>query len=201
MGTVAEFTVQSTSDAGGRAISRFHGTLGAGSSWDTPTGSSAESAIKAFYDAIKADFPTTYTWTVQQLWEEFDEVTGVIQRSNAASSQLAGTIGTGIGAYAGGSGARVYWHTAVVRNRRVVRGATYVTPFVQVAYTTSGQLTTTVQAAVAAAGNALVSAFNALGASLVVWSRPTTVHPSGATSPIVNASCGPQAGSLRSRRF
>jgi hypothetical protein len=95
----------------------------------------------------------------------------------------------------------VYWHTTTVHGRRLVRGAVYLTPFVQSAYGTTDGLAAATITKVQNAATALVTACVAANVIPVVYHRPAKgTFTGGVAAQITGASCTAQPGSLRSRR-
>jgi hypothetical protein len=202
-GLVSTFQVNSTADIGSIGMSRFHLQNGTDPTSPIPNGvaNGVAAAIAALYTAIKAFFPTTMSYQVQSTQSIMDVASGLVQGSFSYPTVPGAVVGTGVGTYAGGNGARGYWHTATVINRRVCRGATYFTPFVQAAWSTTGGLTGANSLAITNAMSAYITAAVAAGAIPVVYHRPLKgATTGGIAAPITGASCGVQPGSLRSRR-
>lgn len=151
--------------------------------------------LKAFYEAIKAYFPSTLQITVPQQGDTLDVASGRIVDAWGGSNGGVVT-GTGTAAYARGSGARVVWQTSGIRNGRRVRGSTFLVPLVSTVYATDGQVNVAPQTAITTAASNLITAY---GSSLVIWSRPRR-FAGGETHSILQATVPRNPTQLRSRR-
>lgn len=202
-GLVSVFQVNSTADIGNIGMSRFHLQNATDPTSPIPNGvaTGVAAAIAALYSAIKTLFPSTMTYQVQSTQNIQDVVSGLVQGSFSYPTPPAGVVGTGSGNYAAGNGARGYWHTATVINRRVARGATFFTPFVSVAWSNVGGITSANSLIVSNAMSAYIAAAVAAGGVPVVYHRPAKgAVTGGVAAPITGASCSTTPGSLRSRR-
>lgn len=156
----------------------------------------ATAEIKAFFEAIKAWFPTPLTWQVPSGGDTIDDATGDL---------VGGWVGLGGGSvaatgtppYAAGCGGYVNWGTNVVVNGRRLKGRTFLVPTTVSAYDTSGTMHSSFLAAVSTAAGTLRDADK-----LSIWHRPPEGSPSGGTShPILTVNVPDQVTSLRSRRW
>jgi hypothetical protein len=103
--------------------------------------------------------------------------------------------------YVGGTGIRLYWHTVTVKKRRLIRGATYVTPLTYASFSTAGVLSPTVITNWITAATAYLTAVNGSGLLPVVLCRPSAKGLSdGTTGVISSVSASSKPCSLRSRR-
>jgi hypothetical protein len=195
------FQVNSAPDIGSVGISRFHVVQSDGTEMPAGPASVVGAALAVMYGALKAFFPTTMNYQVQPTYTVLDVPSGQVQASLGYTPVPALVTGTGVSGAAGGTGARGYWHTSTVLNRRIIRGATYFTPMTG-AYSTTNGLSSAVQTAVT---NAMVAYINALTAQAllpVVYHRPAKGATVGGVAGIIGgASCSAQPGSLRSRRM
>jgi len=202
-GLVSVFQVNSTADIGSIGMSRFHLQNATDPTSPIPNGvaNGVAAAIAALYTALKAFLPTAMAYSVQSTQNIQDVVSGLVQGSFSYPTVPPPVTGTGVGSYAGGTGARGYWHTATVINRRVARGATFFTPFVAAAWGTTGGISSSNQLVVSNAMSAYITAAVAAGGIPVVYHRPAKGTTTGGVAAVITgASCGPQPGSLRSRR-
>jgi hypothetical protein len=153
------------------------------------------------YTAIHTLWPASMTWGVQSTYTNMDVVTALVLGSPGIPSVPGPIVGSGSGSGIGGTGARGYWHTSTNHGRRLIRGATYFTPFTGVAYASNNGLTATATGTVQSAMLAYLTAISAAGLVAVVYHRPAKgTFTGGVAAPITGASCNAQPGSLRSRR-
>jgi hypothetical protein len=158
-------------------------------------------AIATFYGAVKAYFPTTMTYQVQSTYTVLDVVTGQVQGSLGYTPVPALVTGTGTGNGPGGTGARVYWHTTTISGRRLVRGATYLTPFTTAAWGTTDGIAPTALGVIQAGASAFLAACVTANVLPVIYHRPAKgTFVGGLAAAITGASLTAQPGSLRSRR-
>lgn len=149
----------------------------------------------AFFNAIKALFPSNLAWDIPSSGDEIDDATGQL---------TGGWIGTGGGAvsatgggtaYAAGTGARVRWDTLVVTGGRRVRGSTFLAPLLATQFDSSGTIATTGLGTMQTAA----SAYAASGVAKGIWHRP--VNGSGGLYCAINSAVVPdKVTMLRSRR-
>jgi len=154
--------------------------------------------IRTFFDAIKAYVPAAVTWTVPTSGDQISEATGLITGAYSATvtgGAVTGAIGN-TGAYPGNAGAQIQWQTSAIIAGRRPLGKTFLVPGYSAMFDSNGSLATAAQAAILAAGTALIAAFSG---ELKVWSRP---RPSlaGANVTVTSARVPDLAISLRSRR-
>lgn len=149
----------------------------------------------AFFNAIKAQFPTALSWTIPSSGDEIDSDTGQLTGSWIGSG--GGTVvGTGGNlAYAAGVGARVQWNTTVIVRGRRVKGSTFLAPLLGAKFDTAGTVDNTTLGVLQTAA----SAFAASGVAKGVWSRPTP-GSIGTYAAINDAIVPDRVTSLRSRR-
>ena len=154
------------------------------------------SDLYTFFDAIKAILPSSVSITIPSAGDMIEDSDGAL--SGTWSSSGTGTVvGTNAASYAAGVGARIVWRTNGVRNRRRVRGSTFICPLTTNVYEPNGTLTAS---ALTTLGNAATAV--AAGGNLVIWSRPS---PGGGTdgdsNAVLNASVPDRVTALRSRRY
>lgn len=152
-------------------------------------------AVLAFFDALKGYIPDDVQLTVPSSGDTMSEIGGGIVASWAKPG--GGVVsGTNNGTFALGTGLRIVWDTNGIRNRRHVRGTTYIAPVTANAFDTTGRVAPAVQTAVLAAANAFRTA---MGGALVIWSRPKGVQ-GGIQSPVTSVQVPETPTALRSRR-
>jgi hypothetical protein len=196
------FQVNSTADIGSVGMSRFHVQQADGTEMPNGPANVTAAAIMAIYTALKSFFPTAMTYSIQPTYTVLDVASGQVQGSFSYSTVPAPVVGTGVVGTAGGTGARGYWHTSTIVGRRVLRGATYFTPFTAAAYGTTNGIAASAQNTVSTAMLAYINALQAQTLLAVVYHRPAKGATSGGVAGVITGgSCGAQPGSLRSRRM
>lgn len=201
MATVNIVQANVDGDIGGLGVSRFAFCNASAVPATVSDAAAAVNAVQNMVAAIKSLVPIDVGWTVNPLVQCWEAATGGLQQETASGVATAVEQGTATGSYTAGVGARVFWHTVTIVNRRLVRGAWFCVPLIGSAFGSNGQLdgskVPTITAAVQGYVNALVSA----ALVPVVWHRPTKLNPSGGlAAPIVTANVPFNAASLRSRR-
>lgn len=157
---------------------------------------SAKADVGDFWDAIKEWWPSGMSITVPNSGDVIEDTTGALVGSWTEGSQETITS-SGSGQYAAGVGARVVWGTNGIRNRRRVRGSTFVCPLIVSAYDSAGTLSTTFLNDLGTAATVLASS-----GLLNVWSRPGPGgSPAGESHAVLNGSVPDRVTSLRSRRY
>lgn len=162
----------------------------------------AVNAVRAFWDAIKANIPNEVTLTVLPTVDMYDSATNTLNGSSTAASAPAVVVGTDTGVYGMASGIKVNLMTTEIAYGRRVRGAIYVVPAGQAAYTNTGQVASAAKTTIDTAGGTMITAFNTAGASLMVWSRARTVPTTraGAVHTVSSVKTNDQTAILRGRR-
>lgn len=157
--------------------------------------SAAPDALESFYSVVAASSPDDVTFTIPADGFTIDDTSGEIDGTwsvAAAGSTFPGAANTG---FQMGVGTRVRWLTSGVRNGRHVVGTTFIVPLASSAFTTAGLLASANQAALQAAGNALIASL-----PIRIVSRPLGPLPDGISSLVDSASVPLQVSWLRSRR-
>lgn len=153
------------------------------------------SAVTAFFNSIKAFFPSGLSWDVPNGGDKIDSATGEL--TGSWSGINGGVVAaSGSGAYAAGTGAYIIWRTAGIVGGRRLQGRTFLCPLTAGQYEADGTLNNTNRATIQTAGNTFLATlqFN-------VWHRPSPSAPSGgAISAVTSASVLDRVTSLRSRR-
>jgi hypothetical protein len=162
----------------------------------------AVNAVRAFWEASKLYIPNEVVLTVLPTVDMYDCVTNTLNGSSTAASAPATVTGTDTGVYGMASGLKVNLMTTEIAYGRRVRGAIYVVPAGQAAYTNTGQVNGSAKTAIDAAGATLITALNTAGASLMVWSRGRTVPTArnGAVHTVSSVKTNDQTAILRGRR-
>jgi type II secretory pathway component GspD/PulD (secretin) len=151
--------------------------------------------LATFFNAIKAGFPTSVTWTIPSSGDEIESTTGTITGSWVGGTAAAITATGSSAIYAAGTGGYIRWQTGNVLRGRRVKGRTFLCPVLADQYDASGTINNAVLASWQTAANTLAAT-----AKLQIWSRPTVVGNDGAFS-AVNAAVAPdKVTSLHSRR-
>lgn len=173
------------------------GVAGPGlSTFYTVNGTMDPSDFVTFFTAIAGLLPDDVQLTIPSAGDNITEIGGAITGGWTAPG--GGVVnGSSSSVFALGTGARIVWDTAGIRNGRHVRGVTYLAPLVTAAFDTSGRLAASAQTTLTNAANALRTA---LGGNLVVWSRPKGVQ-AGIQSAVTGVIVPETPTSLRSRRY
>jgi len=171
----------------GPAVSTFY-ALG-----DQPAG--LQTATGVYFDAIKAAFPTTVTFTVPNQGELIEDSTGELLDTWTSGSVSTSTGGSSQG-FSQGVGIRVVWNTNGVVAGRRVRGSTFLCPIGGPNFDSDGTIVSGTLTAQSAAANAFEE--NVEG-GLQIWSRPTGSRP-GTSNKVVSATIPDKVSWLRTRR-
>jgi hypothetical protein len=153
------------------------------------------------YVAMEGLLSKQVTYTVQPTARVFEESNGALLREDPIPGTPAPITGSTLTAYAAGVGARIYWHTSTVRLRRVVRGATFVTPMTTGAFTATGDLSSSTVTEVVNATTQYLGPVEAAGLVPIIYSRAkTSTSNDGIACAITAVTCSSTPASLRSRR-
>ena len=157
---------------------------------------SAVADVAAFYDAIKANMPTSVSARILSSGDIIDDADGSLVGSWSEGSDTVVTGTSGV-AYGAGSGVAVQWNTNGIRNGRRVRGRTFLVPLTADVLQTDGTVANSARAGIETAANTLAG-----GGQLYVWSRPGVGgSPAGASNLILSATVPDRVTALRSRRY
>lgn len=201
MPSVGVLAVTQNGDIGGAGISRYHALNTSSGTFTTADANAFASNLHTLYTAAAASAPTTITFTVGAVVQMIDVATGALVAEVPVASPPAAIPGTGVESYAAGTGARVYWHTAQIRNRRLMRGATFFCPITTNDYTTTGLISTVTTAGYVTACTSYLTNMTTDALTPVVYGRPIPKGTTnGVTGTISTATCGTTPSSLRSRR-
>lgn len=151
--------------------------------------------LGAFWTALVTRIPAGVQLTTENTGDLVDVETGVLTGTwTDGSTQVVTT--TGVGAYAGGVGARIRWQTNGIRNQRRVRGSTFICPLTTTQFDSDGTLLT---AFITSLGSAVGALFTASEGNLRVYSRPRA-GSGGAAHAVLNYTTPDKVSWLRSRR-
>lgn len=188
--------------SGGPGLTQFALLGAAGGGWNPGGTQGAVSAVRTFWDSIKALLPDELRLTVSPVIDEYNELTGELTNSYVAGTTPTVVAGTSATSYAAGAGAKITWNTNQIRNGRRVRGSTFIVPLAAANYTITGTISTT---AIASLNNSAGNMLTGLGANstpMAVWSRPI-VGPNaraGFNTEVATGTCGSKTAILRGRR-
>lgn len=185
MSTLNRYKVVWDGVAGLPGVSVFY-SLGSG-----PAGAD----LKAFFEAIKALFPSGLTWQIPVAGDTIDSTTG--QLNGSFTDAGGGTVtSTGSGIWASGTGAYVTWLTNTVYNGRKFVGRTFLCPIFGSAYQSDGTIVNAYVTTIQTAADALVTA-----GTPVIYKRPVPFGASNGTfAGITGALVPDKVTSLRTRR-
>jgi len=149
-----------------------------------------------FFNAIKALIPSSLSLTIPSSGDLIEDSDGSLA-GTWSTSGVGSLAMTGGGSYAAGCGLRVVWRTNGVRNRRRVRGSTFICPIITNSYEANGTITSAALTTVQTAATVLASS-----GTLAVWSRPSGAGATdGDSNTVLNALVPDRVTSLRSRRY
>jgi hypothetical protein len=130
-------------------------------------------ALRTFWDAVKALFPNSMVIGVPNVGDTINEDTGQITGAWSGPAQT-NVVGTGgVGAYLSTAGAMVRWTTPQVVNGRRPIGKTFLVPAMTSIFSSSGTIASGTVATVQAAATALVVAY---AGELKTYHRPVDGH-------------------------
>lgn len=165
----------------------------------------AGAAVRTFWNSLASYLPNEITLTVMPVVDCYE--VGAFNNSLASSLSMTATPavvqGTDAGVYGMASGFKMNLHTNVIRHGRRVRGAWYVVPAGQSAYSAVGTITGVARTAFDNAGQTLLTAMNTAGLNLVVWTRfNAEKHPDRTSfaSIVDSVKCAETTCILRGRR-
>lgn len=173
--------------------------------YTTASSSSLPADVKAFWNTVKATFPTGITWDVPNAGDQIDDASGLLVGAWTGSGGGTVTSG-GVGAnFVQGAGGRIKWITSgIYRGHRVV-GTTFMCPLVLDYWEGANAISSVALGNWSGAATALLTA----QPTLSIWSRevvsdPTHVPPIvgslGQTNPVVSFQVPDKTSWLRSRR-
>lgn len=163
--------------------------------YSIPSATTALADLVAFFDAIKALFPSSLSWTVPDSGDTIEDTTGELTGSWTGAGGAVVDAAGGTGPYAAGTGAYVQWGTNAIVGGRRLKGRTFLCPLVTSVYENNGTIASTPLSTMLAAAQTLAGQ-----ASISIWHRPGSVLAGGESASVVNATVRDQVTSLRSRR-
>lgn len=183
-----------------RAVWGGSGVTGPGVStfYFAQSGSGFPAAVRTFFEAVKANIPSSVTITVPNDGDIINDTNGELAGSWSEPSGGGITTGTFSGDYSQGVGIRCVWTTAGIYRGRRVKGSTFIVPIGGALFGTNGQLDPATQAIFQTAASNLVAST----ADLVVYSRFSDVdtHTDGESNLVTSATVPSLVSWLRSRR-
>lgn len=186
MATIERYRVGWTGFTGSPGVSTFY-FFGA----VDPAGS-----LHAMFDAIKARFPNTVTWSFPAQGDTIDDSTGQLNGS-FSSAGAASVTGTDAGVYSAPSGAVIRWSTGTIIGGRRVSGHTFLVPLAGSAYQGDGTISTTPLGDIQTAVNTWLG--TTAGLAQVIFRRPGSTGGAGHVA-VTSAVVPDEAVVLRSRR-
>lgn len=173
-----------------------------GTAFTTEGAQGAVNAVRKFWDSVKIHMPDDVSLTVSPIVDVYNEVTGDLTDSVAATTAPTAVAGNAFGVFAHGVGFKVNWTTGQVRNGHRVKGHTYIVPSSGDSFTSQGVVSPSPQATVNLACGALIADLLTNGTPLVVWSRPRVLPTprDGGITLVVNGTAGQKSAILRGRR-
>lgn len=200
MPLVVIFSVQQSGDVGGLGVSKFAVQNGTGTSMSNTELNGVAAALGALYGTYSTYAPSSMSFSILNTANVVDEQTGALAMVQNIPTVSVRT-GSSAANYAAGTGGRLYWHTTTVKNRRLVRGATFFTPITSGFMTAGGVITPAIVSALSGAGNTYIASISALTCVPMVWCRPKPkTAGNGLAAVISSASMQAKVASLRSRR-
>jgi hypothetical protein len=153
-------------------------------------------ALRTFWDAVKATFPNTMQIGVPNAGDTINEDTGQIQGawSGPAQASIQGT--GGVGSFLSTAGAMIRWTTPQVVNGRRPIGKTFLVPAMTSVFSSSGQIASATLTSLQSAATALVVAY---AGELKTYHRPKAGHGGVGCTITAGTAIGKQVV-LRSRR-
>lgn len=145
-----------TTGPGGAGVSIFY----------TLDPADATAALGTFFNACKASFNTSISWSIPSSGDTIDSGSGRLVGSWSGGT-AASIAGTSAGTYAAGTGILIRWLTNTVVGGRKFIGHTYMVPTITSTYDSTGRIASTALTTFQAATDALVA-----GSALVVYKRP-----------------------------
>lgn len=152
-------------------------------------------SVNTFFNAVKGNIPDDVSVSIANTGDLIDSSSGAL---TGVWTDTGGTTiaGTNAGGYLLGSGARINWVTAGVRDGRRVVGTTFMVPYC--AATGTGVVDPTAVSTLQTAGSALVTA---QATHMMIWGKPhTKAAADGVANAVVAAIARSLPTQLRSRR-
>jgi hypothetical protein len=188
-------------DIGGVGMSRFHCETAAGLAVAPADITAWHNALRTLYNSQIGSIPSDITYHVAPQVQVLEVSNAALIQNLVNPSPPAAVVCAGAGNYAAGTGCRINWQTGTVKNRRLIRGATFLNPLALGGYTSGGAISGSFESALATALVNYLNSMSAAGLVPVIYSRPTKAAPeTGADGAITGATVSVAPSSLRSRR-
>jgi hypothetical protein len=142
----------------------------------------AHTAFRALINAMAGSIPTGVTWSPLAVGKAYDVTTAAITDVVTATGLPAPVTGTSAGSYAAGCGLRLNRQTNTIRGRRFVRGAWFLVPLANSAFTGLGEVNSGTRSTFATAQAAFATSMASAGLVTVVYGRPI---PKGAANGVM----------------
>jgi hypothetical protein len=154
-------------------------------------------SLRAFFDGIKALFPTGLTFQVPSSGDIINQGSGALTGAWSVGTTPAVVTATGgTGTYAGNAGAVIHWLTPDLFNGRRLRGRSFLVPLVSSGFENNGSLSAATISTISTAATTFLAAVPGMWN---VWHRPRPGFGGG--NGTIDAFRVPDlAVSLRSRR-
>lgn len=176
------------------------GVVGPGvtSIYTTPAAVGQADDLETFFNAIKANIPSSVTITIPSNGDILEDTTGELIGTWSEPGTGGVVVGTFAGDFARGVGAKVNWLTDGIYRGRRVKGRTFIVPIGAGLFGLDGLLDPATQTALQTAA----SAFHTAVPEQVIWSRPNDTAPAtaGKSSAVIAAQVPNTVTWLRSRR-
>lgn len=185
MADLRKVPVTWTTGAGGLGLSVFYSA--------DPDDVTTE--LGTFFNAIKAAFPGSVTWSIPSSGDTIESTTGILTGAWTGGTAASITATGGTSLYAAGTGGYVRWQTPLVIGGRRLKGRTFLCPIITDQYATDGTLNSTTLSGWQTAATTL-----ATSGKLVVWHRGTVDDPTGAAATVTAAVVPDKVTSLKTRR-
>jgi len=154
------------------------------------------SALRTFWDALKANFPNSWVLSIPNSGDVLNEDTGQITGAWSGTTQT-NVVGTGgVGAYLSTAGPMIRWSTPQVVNGRRPIGKTFLVPAMSSQFSSSGTILGSFVTSASAAAAALIVAY---AGELKIYHRPVAGH-GGVGCTVTAGVCANKQVVLRSRR-
>lgn len=156
------------------------------------------SALRTFWDAVKANFPNTVVITIPNSGDQISDDSGQITGAWSGPAQT-NVVGTGgVAGYLSTAGPMIRWTTPQVVNGRRPIGKTFLVPSMSTQFSSAGTITGATVTAYTTAAQALVVAY---AGEMKTYHRPTGSPPHGGVAcTIISGVCINKQAVLRSRR-
>jgi hypothetical protein len=174
-----------------------HLTFGVGGGTLSDAVQNACDKSRTFFDAVKSFLPVSVTVTISPDVPRFNGETGALLGVEAPASPPTAVVCTGVGPWTAPAGASIIWFTSTLRGQRLMRGRTYLVPFVTAAYQADGTLATATKDAVQTAGASLRTAGTV---PHVVWGLKSAKLGAGVVAACTGEQVRDKIAILRSRR-